>query len=116
VLVRALAQGNWRLLAAALDIAVPPLALLGLALTLTVAVSALAVLFGAATTALAIAATSFFAYVVALFLCWLKFGRDVLPLRSLPAMVRFIADKFAIYRGIFTGNPAKSWVRTDRKK
>jgi cellulose synthase/poly-beta-1,6-N-acetylglucosamine synthase-like glycosyltransferase len=116
LLVRALAQRNWRLLAAALDIAVPPLALLGLALMLLVAVSALAVLFGASATALAIAATSFFAYAVALFLCWLKFGRDVLPLRSLPSMARFIADKFPIYRGLFTGNAAKSWVRTDRKK
>ena len=57
LIARALAQGDFRLLASALDIAVPPLALLGLALMLMVAVSALAVFLGASTTALAIAAT-----------------------------------------------------------
>jgi cellulose synthase/poly-beta-1,6-N-acetylglucosamine synthase-like glycosyltransferase len=111
-----LSQGNFRLLALTLDVAVPPLTLLGMLVSLMLAVSALGVLFGLSSSALVVSAASFLGYLIAVTLCWLKFGRDVLPLRSILSVASYVFDKLPFYRQTLFGGRSSQWIRTDRKK
>ena len=111
-----LSQGNFRLLALTLDVAVPPLTLLGMLVSLMLAVSAFGVLFGLSSSALVVSAASFLGYLIAVTLCWLKFGRDVLPLRSILSVASYVFDKLPFYRQTLFGGRSSQWIRTDRKK
>jgi cellulose synthase/poly-beta-1,6-N-acetylglucosamine synthase-like glycosyltransferase len=111
-----LTQGNFRLLALTLDAAVPPLTLLGVLVSLMLAVSAFGVLFGLSSSALVISAASLSGYFVAVLLCWLKFGRDILPLSSISLVVSYVAGKFPLYRQILSRGNSSQWVRADRAK
>ena len=115
-LVRALASGNIPLLALALDSLVPPLALLVLLTGLMVIVSGAAVLAGASPLAFTISSIALAALVVAVALAWLKYGRDVLPLRAIPSVAGYVLGKLPLYRKVFSRRAASSWVRTDRGK
>jgi cellulose synthase/poly-beta-1,6-N-acetylglucosamine synthase-like glycosyltransferase len=111
-----LSHRNFRLLALTLDMAIPPLTLLGMLLTLALLMSGFGVLFGVSDTAFIINAISVSAFVLALVLCWLKFGRDLLPLSSLFSVISYATGKLLLYRQIFLAGNASQWIRTDREK
>ncbi len=113
---QSLSQGNFRLLALTLDVAVPPLTLLGMLVSLMLAVSAFGVLFGLSSSALVVSAASFLGYLIAVTLCWLKFGRDILPLSSILSVASYVLDKLPFYRQTLFGGRSSQWIRTDRKK
>jgi cellulose synthase/poly-beta-1,6-N-acetylglucosamine synthase-like glycosyltransferase len=112
---RALVHRNWGLLALALDLAVPPLALLGLLLAGSVIVTGLATLLGLSSIALIISATSFAAFALAAFLCWLTHGRDLLPPAALLAVMPYVLGKFGLYGRLLSRRRESHWIRTDRK-
>lgn len=111
-----LTKGNFRLLALALDAAVPPLTLLGMLIIAWLFVSGLAALLGLTYTALIISAASLSVYIIAILLCWLKFGRDILPSRAILSIISYIFAKLPLYRQIFSRGSSPQWVRTDREK
>ena len=111
-----LTQANFRLLALTLDAAVPPLTLLGMLVSLMLAVSAFGVLLGLSSSVLIVSAASFLGYLLAVLLCWSKFGRDILPLSSIWSVVSYVVDKLPLYRQILYRGGSSQWIRTDREK
>ena len=112
---RALISGNVDLLALALDIAVPPLTLLGSLNVLVLLTTSLAVLFGVPPLGLYISAVSFTAFLVAVFLAWWTHGRDVLPASSFRLVGSYIFAKLGLYLRLLRHGPIARWTRTDRQ-
>jgi cellulose synthase/poly-beta-1,6-N-acetylglucosamine synthase-like glycosyltransferase len=113
LLYRALAQHNWPLLALALDISVPPLALLGLLALAVTALAGLAAAVGFSPTALFIGASNVAALAFAVFVVWLRHGRDLLPLPALFSLVTFVVGKIPLYLQSLRRRQS-TWIRTDR--
>ncbi len=111
-----LTHANFRLLVLALDAAVPPLTLLGMLAGLMLMVSTFGVLFGLSSAAFVVSGTSFSVFMFAVLLCWLKFGRDILPLGSVLPVASYIVDKLPLYRQILSREKTSRWIRTDREK
>jgi len=111
---RGIARGNVGLVALALDLAVPPLALLGLLLTLAIVVTGSAVLFGVSSAALIVSAASFAAFVLAVLLSWLTHGRDLLSGAALLSIGPYVFGKLSLYGRFFLQRRPSRWVRTDR--
>jgi cellulose synthase/poly-beta-1,6-N-acetylglucosamine synthase-like glycosyltransferase len=114
LVVRAIAGRNWRLLALALDMAVPPLGLLGL-LTIMVAMgTALSAALALSALPFLISCVGLASLAVALVLSWCSVGRNVLPARSLLSLVPFVLGKLALYGRLIARGPVSQWTRTDR--
>ena len=113
VLLRAVARADLRLLGMALDLCVPPLALLAALLLGLDAVGAVAWAFGATrVVGVSVALTVVFA--AAVMLAWAIRGRDLIRFTELLSVPIYIAAKVPIYvRFLFRRQ--KQWVRTDRK-
>jgi len=111
---RALARGNWGLLALALDLAVPPLALLGLLLMATVALTGLAWALGLSSLPFVISVASFAAFGLAVALCWLTHGRDLVPPAALLSVVPYVAGKLGLYGRFLLLKRASRRIRTER--
>jgi cellulose synthase/poly-beta-1,6-N-acetylglucosamine synthase-like glycosyltransferase len=112
---QSLIQGNTELLALTLDLIIPPLSLFSILLVSMCLVSGLAVLFGTSSTAFLISAASLIAFAAAIFVCWLYYGRDILPLRATPLIASYIVGKIAIYKS-FSKSANTRWIRADRTK
>lgn len=113
LLWRGLARGRPAVVALALDLCVPPLALLAL---LTLALSATALLFSLLAGAwgpalLALAALG--AFGLAVLLAWWRYGRDILGARDLLMAVFYIFWKIPLYFRFFI-NRQVEWVRSKR--
>ena len=115
LICRALLSGNIGLLALALDIAVPPLTLLGYMNALVLFMTGLAVPFGVPPLGLYLSAISFGAFLLAVFLAWLTHGRDVLPAHSVLRVGSYIFAKLRLYLRLLVHGPISQWTRTDRK-
>jgi cellulose synthase/poly-beta-1,6-N-acetylglucosamine synthase-like glycosyltransferase len=114
LLYLAILRGNLGLLALTLDMAIPPLTLLGLSLIVTVALAGLAAFYGCSSAALIIGSVTFAAFVLAVFLAWLKYGRDILPPRSFLLIAVYLFGKLRIYCRFVSQRSAPRWIRTDR--
>jgi hypothetical protein len=53
-------------------------------------------------------------YIVAVLLCWVKCGLDVLPLSSVLSVAHYLDRKLQLYAHIFVRNEKTEWIRTDR--
>jgi cellulose synthase/poly-beta-1,6-N-acetylglucosamine synthase-like glycosyltransferase len=116
---RLLAAGIWRrdrdLIALALDLAVPPLSLLAMFLTALLFASVILAILTRNFTALYISLAAFAGFVIAVFLCWRKFGRDILTPAAIFLIPGYVIGKFPIYVQLFRKSGSK-WIRTDRRK
>jgi cellulose synthase/poly-beta-1,6-N-acetylglucosamine synthase-like glycosyltransferase len=111
----ALVRGNFNLLALTLDLIVPPVSLLVIFLVgMTVLSFGLSFHFSSA--ALAVSISNLLAFAGAVVLAWAKYGRDILPPRSIGAIGSYVLGKLPLYRRALTGNTVDQWVRTDREK
>lgn len=100
-------------IAMALDLAVPPLALLSITwLVLLVATLGLFLLHGNLL-ALWICISAGSILTSAVLLAWNRFGRDLLPLSSLLLVPWYVLRKLPIYAGFFIGRRS-GWMRTAR--
>jgi cellulose synthase/poly-beta-1,6-N-acetylglucosamine synthase-like glycosyltransferase len=112
----AVTQRNLGLLALTLDLAVPPLSLLMIFLALEFLLAGLAALFSVHSAALIISAACLGGVITAVFLSWLKWGRDVLPAKAILSVAPYFFSKFPLYHRILSRNTSQQWIRTDRKK
>jgi len=112
----AMTRGNANLLALAFDLAVPPLSLLGMLVMGMTAVAGLATLFGASSAAMFVSTTSLVGFIGAVFLSWLKYGRDILPPRALLLIASYVFGKLPLYLKILVFKSGRQWIRTDRRK
>jgi glycosyltransferase involved in cell wall biosynthesis len=112
----AIACRNLGLLTLLLDLAVPPLSLLVTLLVGMTFVAGAAVFFGYSSAALAVNATSIAAMVLAIFICWVKYGRDILPPSAMLAVTSYVCAKLPIYGRLLLGGTARQWTKTERKK
>jgi exopolysaccharide biosynthesis WecB/TagA/CpsF family protein len=100
-------------LAIALELSVPPLSLLVLAWTaVSTAICAASVALGWWTPVLVVSA-AWLAFAAALMAAWARFGREVLPARSLVAIPAYALRKLPLYKA-FLRNRETAWVRTAR--
>src|SRR6185437_8179408 len=116
LIFKAIAGRNFDLLALTLDLAVPPLSLLVILLAGMSLVGGIAVLFGYSSVALIISGACFIAVLLAIFLSWLKCGRDLLPPSATFSIILYIVAKLPIYRQLLSRNSDLQWTRTDRNK
>ena len=112
----AIARRNWNLLALTLDLAVPPLSLLGILIAVVLVTAALAAFMGLSMVPLIISMGNLLAFVAAIFLAWLKCGRDILPAMSIWSLIAYVMGKFSLYTQILFGTATARWDRTDRKR
>jgi cellulose synthase/poly-beta-1,6-N-acetylglucosamine synthase-like glycosyltransferase len=111
----AIARRNWPLLALALDLAVPPIALLAILLVSALIMSGLAAVAGISDVAFQISAVASLAFAISVLLAWWTHGRCVLPVASLLEVPAYVLDKCRLYAGLLAGKRAAQWIRTDRR-
>jgi len=105
---------NFDLLVLAFDLAVPPLSLLGI-LTLGIFVLSSGAWFvGCSPAAFMIATGNLLAFVLAILVAWLRFGRNILPASGLPSIMALIFQRLKLYGQLLLGKTASNWIRTDR--
>jgi glycosyltransferase involved in cell wall biosynthesis len=112
----AIARANLDLLALALDVAVPPLSLLGMLVIGISMVAGLATLFGLSSAAMVVSTVSLVGLIGGVILSWLRYGREILPPSAILSMPYYIIAKLPIYRHIFSRLSSSQWTRTDRQK
>jgi cellulose synthase/poly-beta-1,6-N-acetylglucosamine synthase-like glycosyltransferase len=99
-----------------LDLAVPPLAMLALILIGALFLGGAAAMLGGSYSGLLLAAVDLTAFLAAVFLSWLRWGRDLLPPASVLSIAFYFFAKLALYRGLLTHGAIATWVRADRTK
>lgn len=112
----AIRQANFNLLVLAIDVAVPPLSLLGLIAVAGWGVAGSAALFGLSSAALLVSTLTSAAFLGGGVLAWFKCGRDVLPLNAIFLMGAYVIGKLPMYRRLLSPKASQPWVRTDRRK
>jgi cellulose synthase/poly-beta-1,6-N-acetylglucosamine synthase-like glycosyltransferase len=116
LLLQAISRRNGGLLALTLDLLVPPLSLLGLLIVGAFGLTLIAAVFGSSLVPFWIASIDLLIFALAMLLAWLRFGRDILPVRVIFSLGPQIARKFRIYGQMLLGRTTAVWVRTDRGK
>jgi cellulose synthase/poly-beta-1,6-N-acetylglucosamine synthase-like glycosyltransferase len=116
LLAIALARRDRDLLAITLDLAVPPLSLLGMLVLGIFGFTFLHAIFSQSFAALAISTTSLLAFTAATLLAWLTCGRDVLPASAFLLLPSYAFRKLKLYRQLVLGRIDSQWTRTDRTK
>jgi cellulose synthase/poly-beta-1,6-N-acetylglucosamine synthase-like glycosyltransferase len=114
LLFLAITRRNLDLLVLTLDLAVPPLSLLGLLLAGIFLLTSLAALSGLSSAPLIIATANVVVFGLAIVFAWFKFGRDILPAQAFLSIDPL--RKFRLYGQMLLGRTAVQWVRTDRAK
>jgi cellulose synthase/poly-beta-1,6-N-acetylglucosamine synthase-like glycosyltransferase len=114
LLIRALMRADLNLVALTLDAMVPPFSLLVMLVVIMSVIGGIATLLGASSAALWISSASFLGLIGGVFLSWLKYGHDILPLRSILSVFAYVCGKFPIYLKILSRS--SQWTGTDRRK
>jgi cellulose synthase/poly-beta-1,6-N-acetylglucosamine synthase-like glycosyltransferase len=110
----AFSRGNKSLLGMALDLCVPPLALLVAMLSGLLILTGFAYLAGLSSVPLLIATSGAVIFVAAILLAWLGWGRHIISLLTFLFIPVYVVSKIPYYVG-FLWKRQKNWVRTDRK-
>lgn len=110
----AVVRGDARLLGMALDLSVPPLALLAGLLGLDWLLALAGWLAGGSVAVLGVATLLLATFFVAVLLAWTRQGRDLVRFRELLAVPWYILAKIPLYVR-FIVRRQRDWVRTDRK-
>jgi len=113
LLWRGIVRGRRDLVAMALDLCVPPLAVLVLLLSATFLASALLVASGGSAAPLAVASLALAATALAVFSAWDQVGRRSITLGEMLAIPGYVLAKIPIYIKLFTARQVR-WVRTRR--
>jgi cellulose synthase/poly-beta-1,6-N-acetylglucosamine synthase-like glycosyltransferase len=107
-------QRDIKLLATALDLAIPPLSLLVSILAVVAMIAALAAILGLSAKPLFLISVCLLLVLAAILMAWIKHGRDVLPIHSLVLIVPYVTKKLTLYAALATGRRVARWIRTDR--
>jgi cellulose synthase/poly-beta-1,6-N-acetylglucosamine synthase-like glycosyltransferase len=110
---RSLATGNIGLFALALDLCVPPLALLAMAVAITWIMGALLLAAGLSRLPFALASAAVVLLGVAILAAWARFGRQIISLAGLAMVPLYMLAKLPIYARFLIGRQVQ-WVRSKR--
>jgi cellulose synthase/poly-beta-1,6-N-acetylglucosamine synthase-like glycosyltransferase len=113
LLAHALITGNTAALALALDLSVPPLALLALILGTLWLGGLILYIASAASSALAITTAEVALFGLAVLLCWARFGRSIISLGSLALAAVYALWKIPLYVKFLVARQM-DWVRSKR--
>src|SRR5438045_1003250 len=113
LLIAALRRGRPGLFGLALDLSVPPLSMLFLVWALALVGMLAWWAEGGSPLPAAVLAGGGAAAALAGFAAWARFGRDLLPAASLPAVPLYVLGKLPIYLSLLW-KPQREWVRTER--
>ena len=113
-LVRGFVRGDLRGVAAALDLSVPPLALLVVLNIFAIVVGLIAVAIGASLWPLALQAAVALTAAVALALAWMREGRRFASGATLLRLPIYVLWKLPIYLGFVRAGTPKEWLRSGR--
>lgn len=113
--VKAIAQGNWKLFALTLDLAVPPLSLLVLLVFGICVITGLWASFGMSFAPSAISAGCLVLFGLATFIAWCKCGRDLVPFGAVVTIPRYVASKIDFYRAKLFKKTVSEWIKTERR-
>jgi cellulose synthase/poly-beta-1,6-N-acetylglucosamine synthase-like glycosyltransferase len=114
LLLRALAKGDARLLALAIDAAVPPLALVVLLQIVALIVSVTLLLFGGSLIPLLLTLCGSLLLALGLGSAWFAHGRKVLSLSDLAKIPGYILWKLPLYASFVWRGAHREWERTER--
>lgn len=113
LLVDGVRQRAPALFALALDLCVPPVSLLCLLISVMLVAAATHAILASSAVVLAAAALIATMFMSAIFLAWLRFGRDVMPLSSIGHSALYALTKVPVYVR-FVINRQVEWVRSKR--
>jgi cellulose synthase/poly-beta-1,6-N-acetylglucosamine synthase-like glycosyltransferase len=114
LLKAALQRRDFNLLAMALDLAVPPLSVLGLSLSLILGMSFLASLLTDNMASLWGMIILNGIFIASFFVAWYRFGRNILSFQALCGVPVYILRKIPLYAA-FLIKRQQDWVKTDRQ-
>ena len=114
LIFRGLTTARGAAVALALDLFVPPLSLLITLLTVIAFASWLLMLANESRLALLISVNGLGLVGLATVLAWLKYARDILPLRAIGLIPLYVLAKLRLYSGTLLGRKVSRWVRADR--
>jgi len=110
----ALSRGDMGLLGLALDLMVPPLALLATLLLAVLVATGIGAWLGLSALPLMLASIAFGLLLVAVLFAWLGWGRRVVSFADLLSVPFYVLAKIPLYLKFWTRRQ-KDWVRTDRE-
>ena len=113
LLVESMAKGNGNLLAMTLDLLVPPLALLTLALVAPLGLSWLVFLLAGILAPALIATTGMLLLAATILLAWSQFGREIISFSALMYAPFYAVKKIPLYIGFLLKRQVE-WVRSKR--
>jgi len=103
------------LVALGFDLAVPPLALLAILLTFATLISAALVFAQGSALPLIMSLANLSAFTFAVLIAWWKFGRQIMPLKSILSIPAYVLSKAPLYqRLLLSRDRVQGWIRTDR--
>ncbi|MGV8919501.1 MAG: glycosyltransferase family 2 protein [Pseudomonas sp.] len=111
--VESISRAQWNLLAMSVDLLVPPLALLSLALVVIFSLSWLAFLFFATLVPALLASAAMVILGVAVLLAWSQFGRELISFSTLMYAPFYALKKIPVYLGFFIKRQVE-WVHSKR--
>lgn len=114
LIIKGVTSGDKNLLSLAVDICVPPLSLLAIAILLVTSAAVLLAICTLYTAPLAICAADLLVLLAALSLSWWVYGRDVIPAKHLYRLGAFFLSKFPIYLDLLVRRTSTQWTRTRR--
>jgi cellulose synthase/poly-beta-1,6-N-acetylglucosamine synthase-like glycosyltransferase len=115
-LVKAVRNIDLQLLILALDAAVPPLSLLSTFVLFFLVLGLGSWQMGMGPSALIISLLALVGLILATVGCWLKVGRDLLPLRLVFLIGVKALTKLPFYFRLLLQRNSQGWIRTDRRK
>jgi glycosyltransferase involved in cell wall biosynthesis len=115
-LLKAVRNLDLQLLVLALDAAVPPLSLLSTFVLFFLVLGLGSWQMGMGASALIISLLALMGLILATMGCWLKVGRDLLPLRSVFLIGVKAITKLPFYCRLLIQRNSQGWIRTDRRK
>lgn len=113
LLLESLASSNVRLMALALDLSVPPLALLALQVVLVWLASAAFFVVTTAHLPLDMTSAAAILLVLSVLMCWMRYGRPIISLGSLGLAVVYALWKIPLYMKFLVARQSR-WVRSKR--
>jgi len=116
LLCKAVFRANLDLLALTLDLAIPPLSLMGLAILATFGLTCVAAATVAPPYLVWISLANLTTFTFGIWLAWFKFGRTVIAARQFLLLPSLALVKVRLYLGMLLGRTTKQWVRTDRSR
>lgn len=114
LLWRGIVRRDYRLAALSLDLMVPPISLLSFVILALILLTGSAFFCGVAEQAFALALLCIILLSCSITLAWVRFGRGMLPPKSLLRVPAYLAEKVPVYAKLIIGKGVSNWIRSDR--